>query len=285
MLHNYKTQGNNSVVLIYQAIIQNQEQTREQELGSRERLQLNKQWYVLRSCSNRILEMGIVPNSQGRWCVVCAPAIWQTVFWQPHTLAHIGVRTTLNRILLTWYWPGITADIRRLVSSCEVRQTARNGGVTGTNNRQRLYAKRPWQKMAIDLVGPPSRKRKKTQMDTGTYRQFYPLAGFLGENQRYFPSGRQCFPTSDCWSKYTFTRVLGRGTAPDKTMLVVKSMKHLHYSLPPLVKGDYGKTQSPVRGLLDNTPRKKRTGRVGPPTSTTDESIPCHPLFCNWTDG
>ena len=61
---------------------------------------------------------------------------------------------TLSRIQLAWYWPGMTADVRRVVRSCEVCQAAKSGGNHQPGGRQRLFVGRPWQKVAVDLVGP-----------------------------------------------------------------------------------------------------------------------------------
>ena len=54
---------------------------------------------------------------------------------------------------MSWYWPGMTSDVRRTVLSCEVCQQAKHSAEAPTSNRQRLYAGRLWQKLAIDLVG------------------------------------------------------------------------------------------------------------------------------------
>ena len=69
-------------------------------------------------------------------------------------MVHSGIVRTLRRIQLTWYWPGLTAQVRRLVQTCEICQTAKHGGTKDPQSRQRLYAGRPWQKVAVDLVGP-----------------------------------------------------------------------------------------------------------------------------------
>ena len=53
-----------------------------------------------------------------------------------------------------WYWPGLTADTRRLVNSCEVCQAAKHSNPLANPNRQQLQAGRPWQVVSLDLVGP-----------------------------------------------------------------------------------------------------------------------------------
>ena len=44
---------------------------------------------------------------------------------------HLGVRKTSNRVLGEFYWPGVTADIRRYCQSCSICQrTLAKGRVT-----------------------------------------------------------------------------------------------------------------------------------------------------------
>ena len=38
--------------------------------------------------------------------------------------------------------------------SCKVCQAVKHGGIKGSQGRQRLHARRPWQRVAVDLVGP-----------------------------------------------------------------------------------------------------------------------------------
>jgi len=47
-----------------------------------------------------------------------------------------------------------TRDVRLCVQKCEVCQASRHGRSTETAGRRRLYARRPWQIVAVDLVGP-----------------------------------------------------------------------------------------------------------------------------------
>ena len=96
----------------------------------------------------------IARQGQPRWCAICPPSLRGNVVWKTHTQTHSGVARTTSRIQLTWYWPGMTAMIRRTVRSCEICQAAKHGGMKGPQGRQRLHAGRPWQKLAVDLVGP-----------------------------------------------------------------------------------------------------------------------------------
>ncbi|XP_067945465.1 uncharacterized protein [Watersipora subatra] len=76
------------------------------------------------------------------------------MIWQTHSLTHFGVGRTISCLQLTWYWPGLMSTVRRLIKSCEVGQAAKHEGTKAARGKRRLYARRPLQKVAIDLVGP-----------------------------------------------------------------------------------------------------------------------------------
>ena len=61
---------------------------------------------------------------------------------------------TLRRLRLSWYWPGMTSDIRRSIKTCEICQAAKYGGLRNRLPQGPLWVGRPWQKVAVDLVGP-----------------------------------------------------------------------------------------------------------------------------------
>ena len=64
------------------------------------------------------------------------------------------MRRTIAWLQLTWYWVGLHAGVRRIVRLCEVCQKAKSGGLRAASGRRHMYAGRPWQKVAVDLVGP-----------------------------------------------------------------------------------------------------------------------------------
>ena len=103
---------------------------------------------------NGVLMVRVMVQGKPRWCAACPNPTRTTVIWDTHALTHAGVTRTISRLRLTWYWPGMTADVRRIVHTCEVCQVAKTGGTRAPTERQKLYAGRPWQKVAVDLVGP-----------------------------------------------------------------------------------------------------------------------------------
>ena len=67
------------------------------------------------------------------------------------------------RLQLPWYWPAMVAEVRRVLKTCEVCQTAKPGGNKPPSIRQRLYAGQSWQKGAMDLVEPMPRTQRGKQ--------------------------------------------------------------------------------------------------------------------------
>ena len=154
-LKKLQTEGDNPTSMMYQAIQNDEPLTEEQlSLGSRELRQLQQRRHALRIGASGLLEIRVCPQNKPRWCIVCPTALRVTNIWQAHNMAHSGISRTLSRLQLAWYWPGMTAEVRRVVRSCEVCQAAKGGGTHAAGGRQRLYAGRPWQKVAVDLVGP-----------------------------------------------------------------------------------------------------------------------------------
>ena len=80
--------------------------------------------------------------------------------WQTHQMSHSGVGKAINRLQLTWYWVGLHADVWWIVRSCEICQKAKSGGLRAVSGQIRMYAGRPWQKVAVDLVGPMPETRR-----------------------------------------------------------------------------------------------------------------------------
>ena len=106
-------------------------------------------------------------------CAICPDQHRTEVIWTTHKQVHQGISKTLKKLQLDWYWPGMTADIRRQLKTCEVCQVAKHGGLATTQGRRRLFAGRPWQRVAVDLVGPMPVTEKGESMDPGVNRPFH----------------------------------------------------------------------------------------------------------------
>lgn len=69
-------------------------------------------------------------------------------------MRHSGMDRTTNRIRLSWHWPRMTSDVREAIHACEVCQMTKNEGLHPAGGRRRLFARRAWQRLGVDLVDP-----------------------------------------------------------------------------------------------------------------------------------
>jgi len=86
--------------------------------------------------------------------VVCPAAIRRELIWDTHKQAHAGVQRVITKLQLRWYWPKMGRDVRLRVRQCEICQASKYGRLPCEAGRRRLYAGRPWQVVAVDLVEP-----------------------------------------------------------------------------------------------------------------------------------
>ena len=155
MLTQDQQSGRGAVASIYQVVKQDTELLRETlERGSSELKQLHNMRGLMRVNSEGILEVRFVENRREKWRVVCPKISRNVVIWTTHRQGHSGISRTTNRIKMTWYWPGMTANICCMIRTCEICQMAKSRDSEDSGERQRLHAGRPWQKLAVDLVGP-----------------------------------------------------------------------------------------------------------------------------------
>ena len=123
-------------------------------LGSWELRKLNSMMSLMRIRDDGVLVVRILNGQRTKEVIVCPKTLRKDLIWSTHTLSHSGRTKTLKRLRLTWYWPGMTADVRRLLRTCEICQRAKSGGLLPSSRAGPLWVGRPWQKVAIDLVGP-----------------------------------------------------------------------------------------------------------------------------------
>ena len=143
------------VGIIYNAVRTQTELTEEEVQGGSTELRILHQLFnSLRIRKDGVLEVRLHLQHRARRVILCPRQARETVIWDSHLQAHVGVHKTTERVRLTWYWPGMTADIRRAIKTCEICQVAKHGGLHPAGGRRRLFAGRPWQQVAIDLVGP-----------------------------------------------------------------------------------------------------------------------------------
>ena len=96
---------------------------------------------------------------------------------------HCGVRRTLGRTLLRFWWPGVRMDVTRYCRTCEVCQKCAAKGKTPDVPLSKMpRIDEPFQRVAVDIVGPfspPSEEKHRyvlTIVDTATrYPEAVPL--------------------------------------------------------------------------------------------------------------
>ena len=150
--------------LIYQAVAKGECLTPLQlHTGDRELRKLHSKLGAMRLNPDGVLCVQLQENGRPREVVLCPTAIRREIVWDAHNQVHSGFMRTLQRIRLSWYWPGMTRDVRSLLARCEVCQAAKHGGAAATAGTGRLHCGRPWQVVAVDLVGPmPTTPRGNT---------------------------------------------------------------------------------------------------------------------------
>ena len=143
------------VAIIYGAV-KNQTQLEQSvvSLGGTELRKLHSMFSLMRIREDEVLVRRVVVKGKSQEAIIAPKKMRREIMWNTHTLAHAGVIRTLRRLCLTWYWPGITSDTRRLIKTCEICQKAKYGGLRQSSSQGPLWVGRRWQKVAIDLVGP-----------------------------------------------------------------------------------------------------------------------------------
>ena len=96
---------------------------------------------------------------------------------------HVGAKKTTDRILSSFHWPGLGADVRRFCRSCDVCQRAVKKGSVGKAPLGKMpLIDRPFQRVALDLVGPthpPSEEGHRYILTLVDYATRYPEAAPL----------------------------------------------------------------------------------------------------------
>ena len=128
--------------------------------------------YFRRSESERILRQLVVPRTLRRRVI--------TLAHDTAMAGHLGIRKTTDRVLQNFFWPGIFSDIRRFCQSCDICQrTVSKGSVMKAPLQTVPIIKTPFEKVAIDLIGPispPSARGHRWILTLVDYATRYPEA-------------------------------------------------------------------------------------------------------------
>lgn len=148
-------QGPSDVATIYSRVKdQRPLSTAELDLASPELRKLASYFSLMSIGTDGVLVVQVSHNGRSSQTPVCPPQIRNSIIWEIHRRDHAGVMRTIKRLRLAWFWPGMTSQTRRAVQTCEVCQLGKHSNARHHPTKQHLYSGRPWQRVAIDLVGP-----------------------------------------------------------------------------------------------------------------------------------
>lgn len=125
--------------------------------GSDEGRQVRTYWDRLEVRQGAVEWAWVEPDGQPRW--LCYPVEED----RPHLVrechegclgGHLGVDRMVSRIQRTWHWPGITAQVRSWVASCEGCQRRKPVHFHRRSLLQVLVPEGPWNRVAMDMMGP-----------------------------------------------------------------------------------------------------------------------------------
>ena len=98
----------------------------------------------------------------------------------PMFAGHLGIKKTSDRILASFFWPGITGDVTRYCRSCGVCQrTIPKGRVPKAPLQRMPIIDIPFQRVAMDIIGPidpMSTSRNRFILTVVDYATRYPEA-------------------------------------------------------------------------------------------------------------
>ena len=108
---------------------------------------LYREYESLTHESNEIIQQVVVPSKYRTQVMKLAH---ETMFG-----GHQGVSKTTERVTCSFYWPGIQADIKRYIRSCDICQrTFPKGKVRKVPLNSMPIIDTPFQRVAVDIVGP-----------------------------------------------------------------------------------------------------------------------------------
>ena len=96
---------------------------------------------------------------------------------------HLGIAKTIERVVKTFYWPGVHGDVKRFCLSCDKCQRM----APRTNHRPvplglTPIIDEPFSRVAVDLIGsikPTSKQGNQYILTVMDYATRYPEAAFL----------------------------------------------------------------------------------------------------------
>ena len=106
---------------------------------------------------NNILKKKVVINDMGRKVVVLPIHLVNEILYSMHddiTSGHLGCDKTFDKISTNYFWPGMRADIKQYVDSCETCQMRKRSKNNKLGHLNPIDISSPFHMMGIDFVGP-----------------------------------------------------------------------------------------------------------------------------------
>ena len=111
-------------------------------------------WGNLQVGSDGVLRLREVRSESEIFTTVAPPGWRADLVWSEHKRDHAGAQRTSLRVRRDWFWPRLRTDVKELLRTCEVCQRSKKDRPTKFQGQRHLYSGRPWQRLAVDLVGP-----------------------------------------------------------------------------------------------------------------------------------
>lgn len=186
---------------------------------------------------------------ENRWLIVVPRRSRITVIRNHHcppTCGHLGVFKTTNRIMQSYYWPGIKSDVARFIARCDtcLKTKPVQKAPAGQMLSQQPAASRPFQIISVDLVGPLPRS-------TSGYRYVLSVLDVFSKFVLFFPLRSATAPGIVKWLEEHVILVYG---IPQKLILDngpqfrSRQFKELmnHYGIQPRFTAYYHPQANPV---------------------------------------
>ena len=120
----------------------------------------------------------------------------QDVFKAAHSAliaGHLGMHNTKAKIATNFYWPGLTKDVERWCRQCTECQRVNDvkGNIAPLNPLPIVST--PWEKIALDIVGPITRTKRGHNFVSGLFKQLCTKLGISKiESTPYRPQSNGC---------------------------------------------------------------------------------------------
>lgn len=98
------------------------------------------------------------PYGETRWLTYHPLVDWEGIMMSAHggqMGGHLGTSHTLDMICKTWYWPGLSGQVRLFVATCPTCQMRKGAPFKKRTPLRKRVPEGPWDQIAMDLMGPP----------------------------------------------------------------------------------------------------------------------------------